>query len=353
MKVCRIWIVFSAVILCSSPRACFAQSQEEPVSIKEAVATETPHEIHYRWMQILDRLEPYRPTRDVKASLDLSGSSTMLDLGKTWLNGITKFHPNLSFTAKLLESEDALIAFEKNPKLVAGITRLLSESDLQRLQKAGCKEPAALIIGFEGLAVFVHESNKLSSLTQDQLKSLYVAGEGGLPRIRDWSDLIPGTSEGVVEPRSEIHLYERDTNSGTQSFLKTILFSGADLAKPYAICATNTEIVDTVARDPQGIGIADLNSTLPGVKKVPLVVHGHAVDANETNVVEGRYPLVRPLFLLFDRSETKSDDGAREAICRFVLSKEGQKTLMSSGFFPVEPAVAADQLQVVFGGQVR
>jgi hypothetical protein len=62
---------------------------------------------------------------------------------------------------------------------------------------------------------------------------------------------------------------------------------------------------------------------------------------------------VRPLILIFDKSKAGADGRLRESMIRFVLSREGQMSVMKSGFYPVDPGFAHHQISEVFGQQVR
>ena len=96
-----------------------------------------------------------------------------------------------------------------------------------------------------------------------------------------------------------------------------------------------------------------MNYNVPNVRKVPVLVNNQIVQATEENVLTGRYPLVRPLVLVFDRSKSMEDSNLRESITRFVLSREGQLAVMKSGFFPVDQDFAKHQIAEVFGQQLR
>ncbi len=166
---------------------------------------------------------------------------------------------------------------------------------------------------------------------------------------KKWGEIgIEGALAGEL-----IATYERDSASGTQAFLTRVLLSGVASAKPFKVCSSNTEVCRAIANDPKGAGIADMNYNVPNVRKVPVLVNNQIVQATEENVLTGRYPLVRPLVLVFDRSKSMEDSNLRESITRFVLSREGQLAVMKSGFFPVDQDFAKHQIAEVFGQQLR
>jgi phosphate transport system substrate-binding protein len=201
----------------------------------------------------------------------------------------------------------------------------------------------------ESMALFVHQSNPLQVISPEIFKTIFAVAKDGSSPDRHWGEIgIEGPLAGEL-----IATYERDSASGTQSFLTRILLSGVSSAKPFKVCSSNTEVCQAIANDPKGVGIADMNYHVPNVRKVPVLINNQIVQATEENVLTGRYPLVRPLVIVFDKSQTKEDGKLRESIARFVLSREGQLAVMKSGFFPVDQDFAMHQIAEIFGQQLR
>lgn len=300
-------------------------------------------------MQTLDRLEPYGPSDNVNGVVEFAGSVTMQDLGKQWSRVFKQFHPNVEFRGSAAGSEAALSALADNPKLFVGISRPVDESDLQLLQKGKCKEPVAVTIGMEAIALFVHQSNPIRVVSPESFKVMFAVEKDGSSKPKKWGEV------GVEGPLASetIATYERDSASGTQAFLTRVLLSGVASAKPFKVCSSNTEVCQSIGNDPKGVGIADMNYDIPNVRKVPVLVGNHIVHATEENVLTGRYPFVRPLLLVFDKSLAANDSKLRESMVRYVLSREGQLAVMKSGFFPVDPDFAMHQISEIFGKQIR
>lgn len=281
--------------------------------------------------------------------MEFGGSVTMLDLGKRWAQNFKQFHAAVEFRGGTEGSEIALKALAENPTIIAGISRPVDESDLKLLQSGKCKEPVAITIGIEALALCVHKDNPLQSVTHESFQAIFAAAKDGVPQAKNWGDLgVKGSL--ASEP---IARYERDSGSGTQAFLTRVLLGGAPTAPPTKQCASNTEVCEQIAKDTKGVGLADINYSNPSIRRVPLVVDNQAVEPIEENVLSGRYPLVRPLVLVFDKAQANNDGKLRESITRYVLSREGQTAVMKSGFYPIDPALANHQISEVFGQQLR
>jgi len=324
-------------------------TKNSPSSAPEAVAPETQRQQQFQMMQMLDQLPPYRPTEKVSGQAKLSGSTTMSDLGHEWAQNFKQFHPGLEMTGTAEGSEVALRLLSEDPTIIAGVSRPVDAKDQELLQAGKCKEPIAITVGMEAMALFVHRSNPLSSISPDTVKAIFAAGKDGKPKARVWGDL---GVQGLLS-NEPIAVYERESNSGSRVFVSRVLLGGAELTSSLVPCNSNTDICVAISKDTKGVGFADINFEHPDVRRVPLMVQGELVQANEINVLAGKYPIVRPLMLVLDKDQLTKDGKLRESILRYVLSRDGQNVVMKSGFFPLDPGFVHHQLTELFGQQLR
>jgi phosphate transport system substrate-binding protein len=76
-----------------------------------------------------------------------------------------------------------------------------------------------------------------------------------------------------------------------------------------------------------GLGFID-----NAVKAVKIDTNGAVVEPTVDNVLSGKYPLSRSLYMI-----TKGQpDGLAKAYLAFILSPEGQSMLAQEGFVPVK-----------------
>lgn len=302
---------------------------------------------HFGLMQAVEQFEVYSPKGNLGGTVNYRGSSSMADLGQRLGGTFRKFHSEVVFSGSTLGSEVALQSLAENPELIIGVSRPVDESDLKVLQAGKCKEPVAIVVATEAIAIYVNEKNPIASLTKDSFVKLFSASSDGKATV--WGDF------GVTGDLSikAIARFERGNDSGTQTFLVRTLLGNGTPAPSFKVCSTNAEVCAEVGKNSSGVGIGDLYAGIPGTRRVPLVVDNRVVEATEENVLSGSYPLVRPFVLIFDKSQCAVDGGLREEIVRFVLSRDGQATVMKSGLFPVDPAFATHQIAEVFGQKVR
>ncbi len=315
----------------------------------QSLPTPHRHELHFEIMRLVDQLAPYEPSENLRGNVEGQGSSTMKELAERISIRFRRFHPEATLEIKTEGSEQGLGLLKTNPDILVGVSRMVREKDATMLREGGCKDPAMVVVGLEAMGILVHKDNPIPSIGQEQLQAIFAAQSDGKPSAKRWGDL------GVTGPLADqpIVTYERDVTSGSQSFLLEMLEEGASLAPPTHECTNNHEISSAIAKDRNGIGLAGFLNTNSEIRMVPLVVNGEWIEPTEENAIGGRYPLMRPLFLVFDKSTKFEEPSVRSDLIRFVLSRDGQLAVMNSGFYPLQAGFVQHQLSKIFGSQLR
>ncbi|NOU36106.1 MAG: phosphate ABC transporter substrate-binding protein [Kiritimatiellaceae bacterium] len=175
------------------------------------------------------------------------------------------------------------------------------------------QELTAVIVARDGIAVVVNNKNLIKDLTMEQIRNIFSG------KISNWKEL------GGVN--HEITVVSREAGSGTRSSFEKIV-KDVTLTKDAIIQDSNGTIRETVAMDENAVGY--LSHGLLNEKIKAVTVHGTACTTEE--VVAGRYPIVRPVYLLTKGEPT----GACKAFIDYVCSAEGQKTIQESGLIPAK-----------------
>lgn len=305
---------------------------------------------HLQLQHLLESLTPYYPSKnELKGKVVLSGTSMLTELGHQWAVNFKKFHPMVEFSGGADGSEEALKALANDPTIVAGVSRAVNEKDQALLQAGKCKQPIAIVAATSAMAVLVHKDNPIIGLQPEQVQAIFAAGPDGNPKLKTWGEL--GVKDKFAN--QPIHLYQREDGSGTQSYIRGTILGGAAIAKGKGVFTSNGEVAKAIAGDPVGIGLGELSNHDPNIRRVPLLLQGQSVPAEETSVLAGKYPLMRPLILIVDQSQLATDGGIRESIMRYVLSKDGQTEVLKAGYYPLDPSFIRQQLDAITGKQIR
>jgi phosphate transport system substrate-binding protein len=183
------------------------------------------------------------------------------------------------------------------------------------------------VIAMDALAIIVNQDNPLTQLTKSQLIELYTG------KITNWSAL-GGPDLAVVRVtkevgRSTIELFEHFTGLQSPDREQT---DKPLITKDAYVIGSNLESLTLVGGLPGAIGYVSVGTARAmaeaGLPVKVLTLDG--VEPSDAAIRERRYPIVRPLNLVY-REATPTV----AAFLALALSGEGQAVVKSLGFLPV------------------
>ncbi len=189
-----------------------------------------------------------------------------------------------------------------------------AELDLARPHLGALDTPAhEIVIALDGLAIIVHPSNPIASLSRAQVRAVFSG------RIRDWSEL--GRRPGVIARHA------RDDRSGTWDSFRSMVLQEAPLAPGTRRYESTAALAAAVASDPDAIGFVGLAGV--GRAKALAISDGATpVQPERFEVAVEDYPLSRRLYLYAgDRSLP-----ALQSLLAFMLGEVGQGVVERVGF---------------------
>jgi glucose/mannose transport system substrate-binding protein len=174
-----------------------------------------------------------------------------------------------------------------------------------------------IVLGLDGIAVFVNRSNSVNELTKQQIADIFSG------RIADWSQV--GGSLGPI------HLYALDENSGTFDIFKSLVLGSGTLSPRAVRYENSAKLSDEVAADANGIGFAGM-AFVRGSKPLAVSEAGsRPLLPTPFTVATQAYPLSRRLY--FYLPANPQNKWARKFV-DFALSElGGRSNLTPTGFF--------------------
>ena len=96
-------------------------------------------------------------------------------------------------------------------------------------------------------------------------------------------------------------------------------------------------MVQGVTEDRFGIGYSGIGYKTSGVKVVPLADKdgGAFSDGSYEDVMSGKYPLTRFLYIYINKAPGKPLDPLVKEFLKFIFSKEGQEVVVKDGYLPL------------------
>lgn len=249
-----------------------------------------------------------------------SGSSSEGNTAKITISGSTSVGPTMEALAEAYEkNNDVKIEIQQVgssagiKNAIDGISDLaMSSRDLKDEEAQNLDETKMAI---DGIAVVTNAENKVEDLTVEQVKDIFTG------KITNWKE-VGGEDAPIV-------VVSREEGSGTRDGFQEILgFESGELIKDAQICDGSGNIKSTVEGNKNAISYLSfgyVGDTLNALK-----IDG--IEANDDNVIDGKYPISRP-FLILNKKDTLSDEA--KAFVDFIMSEEGQNIVAEEGFIKV------------------
>lgn len=259
-----------------------------------------------------------------KNEIQVKGSDTMVNLGQGWVEKYMENNPGDFIAVTGGGSGTGLSSLISGTCDIAMSSRNIKEKEIAMANQKGIN-PNEIKVGLDGLAVVVNPANPVTKLTTSQLALIFTG------KISNWKEV--GGKDG------KIVLLSREVNSGTHVYFKEHVLrkndpnSKEEFAPGALLLSSSQAIADEVAGNSAAIGYYGMGYI--SVKQKPMAVakdeKSEYVEPTIDNVINGKYPISRPLFLYTNGQP----QGLVKKFVDFVLSKEGQDIVLATDFVPI------------------
>lgn len=282
---------------------------------------------------LLDPALPAYAAPAVSGEVVSIGSDSMDPLLQLWADDFKALNPAVTFRIVSKGSATAPRALVAGNSIIGQMSRPMNAAETAAFTAKFGYAPTQLIVAADALAVYVNAGNPLPRLRLDQVDAIFGRDrKAGYPKdLRSWGDL---GLEGGWQVRA-IHPYGRDENSGTRAFFKEHVLHNGEYRPEVKACPGQFETVEAAAADPAGIAYGPIQHKVQGVRAVPLVERGEAVLPSTANILSGRYPLKRFLYIYVNKAPGKPLPEAVRAFLAYALSRNGQASVATFGAIPI------------------
>jgi phosphate transport system substrate-binding protein len=248
----------------------------------------------------------------------IKGSDTMVILAQRWAEIYMGLHPDVRVQVTGGGSGTGIAALINGGTDICAASRPMKDKEKEQVLSRRGKEAKETPVALDGVAIYVHQSSHLQSITQAQLKGIYTG------KITSWRDL-GGDDARIVA-------YSRENNSGTYVFFKEHVLNNEDFARDIQTLPGTAAVVNAVSKDPASIGYGGI-AYAAGIRTLPVRRDDSSAPISPSlKTVQSReYPLSRNLYF-YTAGEPA---GEIKAFIEWVLSQEGQKICEAVGYYPL------------------
>ena len=259
-----------------------------------------------------------------KNSIQVKGSDTMVNLGQAWAEKYMEKNPTDFVAVTGGGSGTGLSSLISGTCDIATSSRNIKEKEISLAKQKGIN-PNEIKVALDGLAVVVNPNNPVGKLTLAQLADIFTG------RVTNWKEL-GGKGEKIV-------VLSREVNSGTHVYFKEHVLrkndpnSKEEFVSSALMLSSSQAIADEVAGNSAAVGYYGMGYISKKQKPLSLAKDEKSEYEMPTieNVVNGKYPISRPLFLYTNGVPT----GLVKKFVDFALSKEGQEIVTKTDFVPI------------------
>lgn len=248
----------------------------------------------------------------------VKGSDTLLPLTQELAEQYIAEHPGSEVIVTGGGSGVGIAALPENTTDIAMASRQIKFSEKMKFAEIGL-DAREVIVAYDALAVVVNPSNPVDRLTREQLEAIFRG------KITNWKD-VGGEDRKIV-------VYSRETSSGTYEFFKESVLENKNYMSSILSMPATGAIIQSVRQTKGAIGYIGLAYLNKYVKALAVSYDGgaHYAGPSVETAADGSYPIVRPLYYYYD---SRKEDVVSPFIS-YVLSPEGQESVLEQGFIPV------------------
>jgi len=292
-------------------------------------------------------LPVYEKRQGVGGNLDSIGSDTLNNLMTYWAESFRAIYPNVHIQIEGKGSSTAPPALISGTAQLGPMSRSMKSSEIDAFETKYGYKPLAIGVALDALAVYVNKDNPLESISFSQIDGVFSkTRKGGAPGdIKTWGELGL-TGDWAARPMS---LYGRNSASGTYAYFKEHALFKGDFKDTVKEQPGSASVVMGIAEDRLGIGYSGVGYVTSGVKSLAVSEKegAEAYAPTYENVLSGKYPLGRLLYVYVAKKPGEPLTPITEEFLRFVLSRAGQEIAVKDGYLPLPAAVVAKQLDAL------
>jgi phosphate transport system substrate-binding protein len=257
-----------------------------------------------------------------KTYLVIKGSDTMVHLVTNWAEAFMNQNPNAEVAVTGGGSGTGIAALINGTTDICAASREMKDKEKELAKEKGA-EAKEVIVAKDGIAVVVNPKNPIKELNMQQLAQIFTGV------TTQWNQL-----GGFDE---EILVFSRESSSGTYVFFQEHVLKNKDYTPKAKLMPATSAIIESVSSDKGAIGYVGLGYALAAGDKVKILAvkadsNSPAVIPSDQTVINGSYPVARPLYLYVSNKASQN----ATAFVDFCMSDAGQTIVRESGYVAIK-----------------
>lgn len=246
----------------------------------------------------------------------MDGSTTVLPFGQAAAERFMNENNGVKFSVSGTGTGNGFKSLADGSAQIANASRFIKESEIKACMDKKVY-PVPFAVALDCIVPIVHPSNPVKNLTKAQLKDIYSG------KLTNWKE-VGGADAPIV-------VVGRDTSSGTYGTWQEMIMDAGEktrVTQRAQVTSSSGAMMTAVSQNKNAIGYEGMGYVGDSVKA--LSVEG--VVASSAGARNGKYPLARYLYMFTNGWP----EGELLAFMNFMLGREGQKIVNSTGFVSLQ-----------------
>lgn len=293
-----------------------------------------------------EELPDYRKTSGLSGSFTSVGSDTLAGMTTLWVEEFQRLYPSVNGQVQASGSSTAPPALTEATAQFGPMSRAMRTREIEAFEREHGYKPTELRVAIDAIGIFVHQDNPIQGLNFSQLDSIFSATLrcGANQHLNTWQEL--GLEYQWAKRRFQ--MFGRNSASGTYGYFKKNALCGGDFKNNVNEQPGSASVVQSVSSAINTIGYSGVGYTVSGAKLLPIAKAGSDyVEATQENVLSGKYPLSRYLYVYVNKDPLKPLTPIEAEFIRFIYSKQGQELVEKDGYISISAQVARRELEKV------
>jgi len=246
----------------------------------------------------------------------MDGSTTVLPFGQAAAEQFTKQNPGVKFSVSGTGTGNGFKSLAVGSAQIANASRFIKDSEIKSCMDKKVY-PVPFAVALDCLVPVVHPSNKVKSLTREQLKDIYSG------KTTNWKQ-VGGSDTPIV-------VVGRDTSSGTYGTWQEMIMDkgGKTRVTPKAqVTSSSGAMMTSVSQNKNAVGYEGMGYVSKSVKAIAV----DGISGSASAARSGKYPLARYLYMFTNGWP----EGDVLDFITFMQSNAGQKIVNTTGFVSLQ-----------------
>ncbi len=266
----------------------------------------------------------------------------MLHLRDAWHGA----DPNYKLDVRTVVATEVTKRFIEGQGHFAAMMREMKPGELKKFTEKWGYAPTRIAIAQDALVFLVQKSNPIESVNLEKIDALWTTTKNlkHPTDVQTWGEL--GLTHRNWKNRPVICV-DRPEGAGLRTFFQDAVAKGGKHKESNQETSDILQLMETLMSDQSALGYGGMGEVYENLRAIPVVPIGgkDAVEATRENVVNGKYPLARFIYVYINRPPRQPVAPCAAAFLRYVLSGPGQKQMEARDHIALSPDILSMNLK--------